>query len=112
MGHQTETPTDGSAYNPGGKNNVSSLVVRNVVVSGRRTSLKLEPSMWEALQEISLREALSLSDLCTRVEERRLTSGLTAAVRVFILSYFRVAATDTGHANAGHGRLHVWRAAS
>tara|TARA_R110002072_G_scaffold19040_25_gene70630 strand:+ start:22924 stop:23130 length:207 start_codon:yes stop_codon:yes gene_type:complete len=68
--------------------------------------------MWEALQEISLREGLSVSSLCTRVEERRMTSGLTAAVRVYILSYFRAAATDRGHAAAGHGRLTVWRRAS
>ncbi|MGO1119309.1 ribbon-helix-helix domain-containing protein [Rhodovibrionaceae bacterium A322] len=90
----------------------SPLVARNVVVGGRRTSLRLEPSMWEALQEISLREALSVSQLCTRIDERRVASGLTAAVRVYILSYFRAAATDSGHASAGHGQLGNWQRAS
>jgi predicted DNA-binding ribbon-helix-helix protein len=83
----------------------STLVCRNVMVGGRRTSLRLERLMWEALAEICRREGLSRSDICSRVEARRRESSLTAAVRVYILSYFRAAATEEGHADAGHGPL-------
>jgi predicted DNA-binding ribbon-helix-helix protein len=34
----------------------SSLVIRNVVVGGHRTSVRLEPIMWEALRDIALRQ--------------------------------------------------------
>ena len=49
-------------------------------------------------------EQLSANALVTRIAERRAASSLTAAVRVFIVSYFRAAATDDGHRKAGHGR--------
>ncbi len=76
----------------------SSSVSRNVTVSGRRTSLRLEPSMWEALGEVCRREGVSASELCSEIDrKRRRGSSLTAAVRVFLLVYFRQAATEQGH---------------
>ena len=84
------------------------LINRNVVVNGRRTSLRLEPEMWDALAEITQREGLSLSEVVSRIdrEVRAGTwqgAGLTARVRVFVLCYFRAAATESGHLSAGHG---------
>lgn len=87
----------------------STLESRNVQVVDRasgqakRTSLRLEPQMWDALQEIAQREESSLNAIVSRIEQRRTASTLTAAVRVFIVSYFRAAATEAGHAGAGHG---------
>ncbi|MFQ5783558.1 MAG: ribbon-helix-helix domain-containing protein [Alphaproteobacteria bacterium] len=81
----------------------SSLVNRNVVVNGRRTSVRLEPQMWDALREIARREGRTMHDVCSEVEATRRTSTLTAGLRVFILSYFREAATTEGHVRAGHG---------
>ncbi len=82
---------------------VSTLVNRNVTVAGHRTSMRLEPSMWEALEEICRREERTVHEVCTEVDSRRHESTLTAALRAFIVIYFRVAATEDGHANAGHG---------
>lgn len=81
----------------------SSLLNRNVTIHGRRTSMKLEPDMWDALDEICRRERLSVHDICGLIAERHRGNNLTAAMRVFILGYFRAAATDDGHAQAGHG---------
>lgn len=67
----------------------SSLVSRNIVVAGRRTSMRLEPEMWRALAEIGGAEGLSLNDLCSEVAKSRGRSSLTSAVRVYALSYFR-----------------------
>lgn len=77
---------------------------RNVTVNGRRTSMRLEQEMWEALREICRREELTVHELCTLIDDRRGLSSLTAATRVFTLMYFRAAATDEGHATAGHGK--------
>lgn len=84
----------------------STLVNRNVFIHGKRTSLRLEPAMWDALAEISKREGKSLHEVCSSVASRRRSSSLTAAIRVFIMTYFRAAATEEGHANIGHGRLY------
>ena len=84
----------------------STLVNRNVTVAGRRTSLRLEPAMWDALEEVARREGTTVHRLCTLVEARRRESSLTAAIRVFILGYYRAAATEDGHGNAGHGRVY------
>ena len=84
----------------------STLVNRNVFVGERRTSLRLEPVMWDALAEICRREEMSLRELCGAIDSRRQASSLTAAIRVFILTYFRAAATEEGHASIGHGRLY------
>lgn len=82
---------------------MSTLISRNVTLSDRRTSIRLEPEMWDALAEICTRESRSLHDICRQIDRERTQSGLTAGVRVFILSYFRSAATEEGHAAASHG---------
>ena len=82
---------------------MSSLVNRNIVVSGRRTSVRLEPQMWDALGEIALFEGKSVHEVCSDVDRFRRESTLTAGLRVFILRYYRDAATPEGHARAGHG---------
>ena len=84
----------------------STLVNRNVFVGDRRTSLRLEPAMWDALAEIYRREDMTLHQLCALIDERRQASSLTAAIRVFIVAYFRSAATEEGHASIGHGALY------
>ncbi|MBF0250992.1 MAG: ribbon-helix-helix domain-containing protein [Alphaproteobacteria bacterium] len=83
----------------------SRLQSRNVTVNGHRTSLRLEQDVWEALEEICDRENLSVHQVCSLVEDRRAGSSRTAAVRAFILRYFREAASDTGHVRAGHGKM-------
>jgi predicted DNA-binding ribbon-helix-helix protein len=82
----------------------STLVSKNVVIAAKRTSVRLEPEMWDGIHEISQREGLSVHKLCTGVSEQKLKdTSLTAAIRVFIMRYFRTAATEDGHKNAYHG---------
>ncbi len=98
--HRDKTPA-----RPAGKG-ASTLVNRNVTIGGRRTSVRLEPAMWDALEEICQRENLTPHELCENIDKFRQASSLTAAIRVFVVSYFRVAATEEGHANIGHGALY------
>ena len=67
--------------------------------------MRLEPEIWDALQEICKRERVALGDLVQKVEGSQSEGGRTSAVRVFAFQYFRTAATDEGHALAGHGAL-------
>lgn len=74
----------------------SSLVIRNVVVGGHRTSVRLEPIMWEALRDIALRGNVTIHDLVTAIDRRRTASSLTAAIRVYIVDFYRAAALPGG----------------
>lgn len=82
----------------------SSLVSRNITIAGRRTSVRLEPEMWRALREISERERCTMHQLCTLIDMKKgKNTSLTAAIRVFLMLYFRAASTEDGHSRAGHG---------
>lgn len=70
----------------------SRLVNRNVTASRGRTSMRLEPELWEALEEICQREGVTLADLVKRIEHAGHPGGRTSAVRVHVLNYFRAAA--------------------
>src|ERR1700761_3749518 len=83
----------------------STLINRNVTVAGRRTSVRLEQAMWDALEEICRREGKVMNRLVTELDETRQESSLTAAIRVTIMLYFKTAATERGHGLAGHGTL-------
>jgi predicted DNA-binding ribbon-helix-helix protein len=84
---------------------ISRLVNRNVVAGRGRTSMRLEPELWDALMEICEREGHDMSALVRRVEEVGHSGGRTSAVRVYILDYYRTAATEAGHATSSHGSM-------
>jgi predicted DNA-binding ribbon-helix-helix protein len=84
------------------------LPSRNIVVDRKRTSIRLDTYSLESLYEIAERERVSVNELCTLIHERNKGNSftLTAAIRIFLLSYFRAAATEEGHRLANHGRDH------
>ena len=83
----------------------SRLVNRNIVAARGRSSMRLEPEIWEALHEICRRERVALGDLVQHIEGKGPEGGRTSAIRIFTFQYFRVAATEQGHGEAGHGKL-------
>ena len=84
----------------------TTLLSRNITVNGRRTSVRLEPEMWSSLYDIAKRENCSIHDICTLISMRKNPkTSLTAAIRVFLMLYFRAASTEEGHARAGHGNF-------
>ena len=83
----------------------SALVMRNVNVHGHRTSIRLEPQIWDMLAEICRREFCTPHDVCSFAAERRPPHGsLASALRVVVLDYLRTSTTEDGHRNAGHGQ--------
>lgn len=72
----------------------SSLVSRNVRVVGRRTSVRLEPVMWQAMADISTREGITIFDFCSRAREAQPGSNLTACIRAEIVHYLLTALAD------------------
>jgi len=84
-------------------------ICRNVIVGGRRTSLRMEASMWTALAEICRRQGLTTNQIAGMVDSRRGRTGLTAAMRVMIINYFQAAAAPivgaVGHDDAGYRQI-------
>ena len=78
------------------------LVSKNVTVNGHRTSMSLEPVMWDALRDAARREGMTVNALVSQLAERS-PRTLTSDVRAFIAGCYRAAATEAGHSAAGHG---------
>jgi predicted DNA-binding ribbon-helix-helix protein len=66
-------------------------VKRSFNIAGHRTSISLEARFWEALKEVAARERVSMAQLIARIDEGRGGSGLSSAVRVWLLDYYRAA---------------------
>lgn len=81
----------------------TTLKTRNVTVRGHRTSIRLEPAMWQAFDEIAAAEGRSIHELCGTVAGARDASTLTAAIRVFIVLYYRDLAAQAGLLPARQG---------
>ena len=68
---------------------MSALDVRNVYVNDQRTSLRLEPSFWDALEDIARRKNTALNTVISDIANQRGDGSLTSAVRVYVLDYYR-----------------------
>ena len=60
------------------------------MLGNRRTSVSLEDQVWDGLTEICRREEISIDELCTEVEQRRVGSSMSSGLRVFLMTYFRM----------------------
>ncbi|MET4699441.1 putative DNA-binding ribbon-helix-helix protein [Constrictibacter sp. MBR-5] len=67
---------------------MSMLVTHNVTIQDRRTSIRLEPELWNCLVDIANTQSLTIQELCTGIYLGHGSSSYTAAVRVFILLYY------------------------
>jgi predicted DNA-binding ribbon-helix-helix protein len=64
----------------------SPLVMHTVFVDGRRTSVRLEPVIWEALGIAARRQGVSVHDLVSAIDRGRTTSNLSSSIRVFVVT--------------------------
>lgn len=66
---------------------------RSISLSGHQTSIRLEPSFWEVLDEIASARGLSLPQLVGEIDQSRIqhtpTPGLASALRVFALDHLK-----------------------
>ena len=67
------------------------LICKNVIVNGRRTSMRLDRETWISLTDICQRERITIHELCSKIDRMRGKSGLSSATRLFVLTYFRSA---------------------
>ena len=65
------------------------LLTRNVVIDGKRTTIRLESAIWDAVDDLCSRERMSRHDLCSRVEVGRDGLNRAQAMRAVVVNYFR-----------------------
>lgn len=83
----------------------SRLISRNVHVARTRTSIRLEPELWDGLKEVCQRERWTESRAIEAAQTANPSAPRTSAIRCFILDYFRAASTEAGHLAANHGHV-------
>lgn len=64
-------------------------VKRSFSIKGHRTSISIEAPFWDALRQAAAQEGLALAALVARIDANRGEAGLSSAVRVWVLDYFR-----------------------
>ena len=64
-------------------------VKRSFTIKGHRTSISVEAPFWEALRQIAAAENITLAALVATIDAERGAAGLSSAVRVWVLDYFR-----------------------
>jgi predicted DNA-binding ribbon-helix-helix protein len=68
---------------------VTRPIKRSFSIGGHRTSISLEPAFWSALKEVAARERMPLAKLVSTIDQNRGGTGLSSAVRIWLLSYFQ-----------------------
>jgi predicted DNA-binding ribbon-helix-helix protein len=77
---------------------------RTVNIFGKRTSVRMETQIWDALKIIAKREHCTINELVSLIYRQKTEeSSLSSALRVFAVNYFLESSTDQGHKSAGHG---------
>jgi predicted DNA-binding ribbon-helix-helix protein len=67
----------------------SAIVKRSIVIAGHKTSVSLEEEFWSGLKEIVRKQKMTLSDLVSEINFRRVQTNLSSAIRLFVLDHFR-----------------------
>ena len=75
-------------------------VKRSFTIKGHRTSISVEAAFWEALQQAAAGERQSLAALIAAIDAQRGGAGLSSAVRVWVLDYFRKRSAAGGRADS------------
>lgn len=63
---------------------------RNVRLAHLRTTIVLEPYIWECISDILQRESIDLDSFCQEIDKRRQFSSLASSMRIVTLFYFRL----------------------
>ena len=58
---------------------------RSLTIAGHRTSISLEEGFWNALKDIARRQRRSIPEIVAEIDSSRGATGLSSAVRSFIL---------------------------
>ena len=72
------------------------MISKNAMINGHRTSLRLEQSLWDAVDDICRREDLTVHQFFTLIDNQRQGNSRTSAVRSFVVDYIRALVPKNG----------------
>lgn len=75
-------------------------VKRSFSIKGHRTSISIEAPFWDALRQAAAQEGMALAALVAQIDANRGEAGLSSAVRVWVLDYFRKGAKNSAAADS------------
>jgi predicted DNA-binding ribbon-helix-helix protein len=78
-------------------------VKRSFTIAGHRTSISLEAPFWDALRQAAEVEHTTVAAIVATIDKGRGASGLSSAVRVWVLDFFRNPRADSS-ADTGTGQ--------
>jgi len=81
---------------------MSRPVKRSFAIKGHRTSISLERPFWDALKEAATEDGLTLAGLVADIDGKRGTSGLSSAVRIWLLERYRLQARMPSSSDGGN----------
>lgn len=74
---------------------LNSMKKYNVVLGDKRTSITLEPIVWEVLHDVADRQESSVHELCSFINSRKKPgANLSSAIRVFLIAYLFICDKD------------------
>lgn len=62
---------------------------RSFTIAGHSTSISLEAPFWDALKQAAAERGQPVAALVEEIDARRGDTGLSSAVRVWLLDYYR-----------------------
>lgn len=62
---------------------------RSIKIADHKTSVSLENEFWDCLKEIAVERGVSLGALVAAIDANRQHSGLSSAIRIFVLQFYR-----------------------
>ena len=68
------------------------IIKRSITIKGHSTSISLEATFWDALNEIAKKRDISIASLVAEIDTNRSSetkTGLSSAIRIFVLNYFK-----------------------
>lgn len=69
------------------------IIKRSITIKGHSTSISLEATFWDALNEIAKKRDISIASLVAEIDTNRsseIKTGLSSAIRIFVLNYFKL----------------------
>lgn len=76
---------------------------RSFAIRGHQTSISLEAPFWQALRDAASEQDTTPAALVARIDSARGATGLSSAVRVWLLAYYRARAAGSHAASAESG---------
>jgi len=67
----------------------SLVAKRSVVIGKHKTSVSVEDGFWSALKEIALERGIGIRELIENIDQNRMHSNLSSAIRVFVLLHYQ-----------------------